>query len=171
MLYRVLRIPANSILPINKSMGSRAYHAACAVPETTADGESITYFDSSDAMATWGGDVASASGGKPDWHADMDVINITNRVRNNPGEDPMKVEQDYYGRKGISEAARAREFCGNYDPEGKGDPHRGLKFIREHGMQISTGSSGSHFLGKHKSHGDQKRKLDEFTKLLQQEIG
>jgi hypothetical protein len=124
-----------------------------------------------DVVDMQGGDVASAKGSIEDWHADMDAININRCIKANPGKDPMQIMEDYY-RTVKTDRDRARAFCSNYPKDGKGgDPQHGLDWIRKNGMKISTQSIGGKALKNDKTTADQQATLDQFTSMLQQEIG
>ncbi|MDF7640507.1 hypothetical protein PT279_02730, partial [Bifidobacterium sp. ESL0784] len=80
--------------------------------------------------ATWGGDIASGSMDADDLHADMDAINLQQRLTEHPSQDPMKILNDYNRRVEHDPRRRADEFLGNYDPTGGHDPDKGMAWLK-----------------------------------------
>ncbi|MDF7641669.1 hypothetical protein PT279_08750, partial [Bifidobacterium sp. ESL0784] len=130
--------------------------------------------DRSDEIATWSGDIASGAGGRADWNADMDAVNIHRAMKANPKESPRKAADDYYTSigRGDTERNRARRFCAGYDPTGSNDPQKGLKWLEDNAAYLSTASPGAHLLkDRFQATTDQQDKArEDFLSTLRQEI-
>ncbi|WEV74806.1 hypothetical protein OZX74_04700 [Bifidobacterium sp. ESL0798] len=158
---------------LNPGPGGGAYHAGGMEPDLSGPGGAASQRDRSAEAASWGGDVASGAGGRADWNADMDAINLSHYIQAHPKVDRQEAVRDYYAQlsKGNLERNRIRQFCGNYDPRNEGDPQRGLDYLKENGLYIATGSAEGQYLGAGIGEDKQRATLKDFLDMLRKGMG